>query len=435
MAGRRRDPRDLTGGVQAPTWAGLVGGSGAGQVLMGSGTLIAVPSLTLNFPGTLFQWTAGTINGAVTNLNQFNISGAGDSVLGRSTFLNNLGLVRHSGTGRLNIQLNARFENLAAGIYDLGTDTGIFSSDFGPWFFDNWGLLRKSGGTGNSTISVVFNNQGGAIDVESGALTLANNGINSNALVNVAAGTVLDLTGGQGPTWAGLLKATGAGQVQFSAGNLSALPSLSLDCSNGLFQWTGGALGGNLSNLNVMTLSGSNDMTLARNSFVNNVGLVRHTGTGGLNVQLNGRFENRATGTYDLTTDTSIFSKDFGPWFFDNWGLLRKSGGTNTATISVNFNNLGGVIDVESGALTLANSGSNSNGVFTVAGGAVLDLTGGQAPTWAGQISGSLSRTDGFWQRHVARLPEPDHEFPGQFLSVERRQLDGRGHQPGSGHD
>ena len=71
---------------------------------------------------------------------------------------------------------------------------------------------------------------------------------------------------------------------------------------------------------------------------------------------------------------------------FNNFGLLRKSGGNGTSSFNrvLDFDNLDGAIEVDTGTLSLASSGSSSNGTFIVASGAVLDLTGGSDPTWAG---------------------------------------------------
>ena len=54
----------------------------------------------------------------------------------------------------------------------------------------------------------------------------------------------------------------------------------------------------------------------------------------------------------------------------------------------VDFNNLDGVIVVDRGTLSLAGLGISSNGIFSVASGAMLDLTGGNGPTWAGGVGG-----------------------------------------------
>ena len=53
--------------------------------------------------------------------------------------------------------------------------------------------------------------------------------------------------------------------------------------------------------------------------------------------------------------------------------VWSQAAGTNDSSISVTFNNLGGSIEVDTGTLTLANSGTSLNGTFIVAAGAALD--------------------------------------------------------------
>jgi hypothetical protein len=379
---------DWTGG-QNPTWAGQISGSGAGTLLLDSGTVSASPSATLNFTDGLFLWSGGNLAGVVSNLNVVGLSGTNPSALQRGSQFYNLSLLRHRGSGPLDLRQNVRFENLSGGTYDLESDGGLFTDDYAPQSFDNYGTLRKSSGSGNSAItSILFNNLGGLIDVESGTLTLANNGSSSNGAFTVASGAVLDLTGGQGPTWAGLIQASGGGQVALNSGTISASPGLTLNCVPGLFQWNGGSFAGTVVNSNQLTISGAADVALQRGTEMDNAGLVRHGGSGRLNLRQNARFENLSSAAYELESDSGLFTDDYAPQSFDNFGLLRKSGGTNVSTISISFNNRNGLVEVDSGTLALANSGNSSNGTFTVATGATLDVTGGQAPTWAGRMNG-----------------------------------------------
>ena len=383
---------DLTGG-QSPTWAGAVTGSGAGRVELSSGQIVASPSLTLGCAPGLFQWTGGTFNGTVINTNVLTISGGGD-VRAIGSFLNS-GLLRHTGVGGLALSQQGpgtRFQNLTNGTYQLEDSGRIFPSDCcGPVNFDNFGSFIKLGAPSNAVVSVAFNNLGGLVDVESGTLTLANNGSSSGGAFIAAANAVLDITGGGSPTWSGLMNGQGAGAVLLASGTLNANPGVALNFTNGLFQWTGGSLVGVTTNLGTMMFSGPGTRRLL-GQFLN-ASLVRHTGVGALALSENGSgtlFRNLVGGTYQFETDSSIGPSDCcGPASFENDGLIRKSGGTNDTTISAALNNLGGAIEVDVGSLTLANNGSSSNGTFTVAAGASVDLTGGQQPTWSGRLAGT----------------------------------------------
>jgi hypothetical protein len=381
---------DLTGG-QSPSWSGRLTGSGAGAILLDSGTLNIINSALFNFPGGLFQWGGGSLAGVVSNLNVLNLTGSDASVLNRGSEIFNLGLVLDTGSGGFDLQQSAAFENLANATYNLASDGSVFTDDYTPQHFDNYGIFRKSAGTNISTISITFNNLGGSVDVESGTLALANSGSSSNTTFTVSAGATLDITGGKSPTWSGPMNGVGAGTIVFDSGTLTA-NAVPLNFTNGMFQWSGGYLIGVATNLNMLTLTGTNTGgitgVLARSCQFYNVGLVRHTGAAWLDLQQSAAFENLTTGIYDLESDASVFTDDYAPEYFNNYGIFRKSAGTNTSTISILFNNLGGSVDVESGTLALANSGSSSNTTFTVSAGATLDITGGQSPTWSGPMTG-----------------------------------------------
>lgn len=388
-AGATLDP---TGGAN-PSWGGLMTGTGAGQVLLSQGTLSAAPNLELSFADHLFQWAGGTLVGPVSNLDVVSISGTNASTLVAE--FDNLGLVRQTGTGGLGVSergSGSLLQNLPGGTYQFESDSGLFRVDCcGPTEFANSGLVRKNGGTNESRIDgVSFDNLGGTLEVDTGRLTLANNGTSSNGTFTVAAGALLDLTGGESPTWAGAVTGSGAGRVELNSGQIVASPSLTLGCAPGLFQWTGGSFNGTVINTNVLTISGGGDVR-AIGSFLNS-GLLRHTGTGGLALSAQGpgtRFQNLADGTYQLDGSGRIFPSDCcGPVNFDNFGAFIKLGGPSNAVVSVAFNNLGGLVDVESGTLTLANNGTSSGGVFIAAANAALDITGGQSPTWSGLMNG-----------------------------------------------
>ena len=180
-------------------------------------------------------------------------------------------------SGSANLLLNsspgAHFENLSQGTYTLSSDAGIAPySCCSATVFDNSGLFQKTGGSGDSVISAIFNDLGGTINVQTGTLTLANNGTTTDGTFDVAAGATLDVTGGSSPTWAGHITGTGGGTVLLAKGTLAA-PGASLNFPNGMFQWTSGTLQGPLTNLDVVTLSGTNPCYLD-NPFYN-LDLVR----------------------------------------------------------------------------------------------------------------------------------------------------------------
>jgi len=403
---------DVTGG-RTPTWAGQITGTGSGTVLLANGTLVASPGASLNFVKGLFQWAGGTLQGPVTNLDFITISGTNPSYLDNVFY--NPAQVLQSGSANLllNSSPGAHFENLSQGTYTLSSDAGIAPySCCSATVFDNSGLFQKTGGTGDSVISAIFNDLGGTINVQTGTLTLANNGTTTDGTFAVAAGATLDVTGGRSPTWAGNINGTGGGTVLLANGTLAA-GGASLNFPNGMFQWTSGTLEGPLTNLNVVTLSGTNPCYLDYPFY--NRDLVRQVGSGDLylNSSPGAYFGNFAGATYQIETDAGIAPYSCcSATIFANSGLVRKLAGTNDSSISATFNNLGGSIEVDTGTLTLANSGSSLNGTFIVAAGAALDLTGGASPTWAGQISGSGAGRVEFNSGEIIASPSLSLAFP-----------------------
>ena len=343
----------------------------------------------MDVPSPLLQWTGGTIigNNPLTNAGVLTVAGSNGVYL--SDQLNNAGLLVHSSPANLFLDSgpSAHFENLPQGTYTLASDAGI--SGYGccsPTVFDNYGLFQKTSGTGDSLLTTTFNDLGGKVNVQTGTLTLANNGTTANANLSVAAGATLDVTGGNTPTWSGQINGTGGGTVLLANGTVVANPGVELNFVNGLFQWAGGTLQGPVTNLNVVSISGLNPSYLSDQFY--NLALVRHVGAGNLNFNEgpSAYFQNSAGATYQFENDAGIYPYGCcSPTVFLNSGLVRKIGGTNDSMIAVTFENQGGTIEVDTGTLTLGNSGSSLNGTFTVAGGAALDLTGGASPTWAGQ--------------------------------------------------
>jgi hypothetical protein len=146
-----------------------------------------------------------------------------------------------------------------------------------------------------------------------------------------------------------------------------------------MFQWGNATLAGAITNVGTVEMVGTNAGVLANDAIFVNQGLVQETGSGGLQLLTCGgsgptAFYNLAGATFQLMTDISISQSHCSgvSVFFENQGLLLKSGGTNTTTISVPFVNLNGSIELDSGTLALnstvngSSSYSQGNGSFTV---------------------------------------------------------------------
>jgi len=122
----------------------------------------------------------------------------------------------------------------------------------------------------------------------------------------------------------------GIGRVLFQSGTVTANTGVALNFTNGLFQWSGGALTGVASNLNVVMVTGTNGNnnsgTLNRGAVFYNSGTVRHVGNGRFDVKENASFENLAGGVYSFELDGSVFTDDFAPEYFDQFWRASQNG-------------------------------------------------------------------------------------------------------------
>ena len=263
------------------------------------------------------------------------------------------------------------------------------------------GNLKKTGGTGSLVISprvsVILQNS--IVTVTSGTLVLPGIGGGTGATFNVAAGATVNLDGGgNNNSWTGSYTGTGAGTVllttggRFAAGNTPP----TLNFPGNLFQWTGGLileLGffNPVVNAGVINIDGDDPKVLAH---LNNLGTIFIKGTGPIlgysQSGVGGAFDldNPAGGVVKILVDdgpTNLTFGNSGPNILGgnitNSGLFWKAAGTGKTTLSpigVSFKNVGGTIQVDTGTLVLPGSGaSTGGGLFQVATGATLDLTGG----------------------------------------------------------
>jgi hypothetical protein len=404
-AGATLDPTGNT----SPQWSGQLTGGGQGQVLFSSGSIYPSPTLTLAFTNDLFQWGGGTFwAGAITNTGTVIIGGSSPAYLNEGAVFVNQGIVQVTGLSGLDLSQSGPgdiFDNLPGGTFEFTTDSRIYSDGCcagpGAQAFNNQGLFWKSGGTNSTAITVPFNNLNGVIRVDTGLLSLADGGSSSNGIFIVAAGATLDPTGNTSPRWSGQLTGGGQGQVLFSSGSIYPSPALTLAFTNDLFQWGGGTFwAGVVTNTGIVIIGGSSPAYLNEGAVFVNQGLVQVTGGGGLDLSQSGPgdiFDNLPGGTFEFTTDSRIYSDGCcagpGAQAFNNQGLFWKSGGTNTTTVSVPFNNQAGAIRVDSGTLSLGgNNYSQGGGALTIGiAGQGAGQQGQLALTGAATLSGPLN--------------------------------------------
>src|ERR1043166_1679935 len=167
------------------------------------------------------------------------------------------------------------------------------------------------------------------------------------------------------------------GTYALAGGTLNGSGTLTLA---GPFNWSAGILGATASNLTVtanggLSISGASIKTFNGGSLVNG-GSGTFTATGQVNFSAPAFFSNSPSATFDLQVDGTVFAVNIGSPLVINAGTLRKTAGIGVSVISVPFNSTG-LVDVQTGTLSLA-AGGTSNGQFTASvTGATLRLGGG----------------------------------------------------------
>src|SRR5205807_6944908 len=218
-----------------------------GGTLTGIGTVTVTNALnwisgTMSGTGHTAASGAFTLNGSFLTLNARTIGDAGTASLAQGT--------------SISTSNNAVWNNLAGGTLDSQGDASFSSFAAGPQL-NNAGLLRKSAGTGSTTIGMALNNTG-TVQVSSGTLNLSGGGSNSGSFT-IGAGDTVNFSGSIYILQAGSTF-SGAGTVQiatFSTVNVAGDASMQVLVLaggavtghgtltvNGLLTWSGGTMSG-----------------------------------------------------------------------------------------------------------------------------------------------------------------------------------------------
>ena len=351
----------LSGNTLTLQGAGLVKSNAQWNL---AGGVLAGPCV-VSVAGTI-NWTSATLQGdaalSIAPGGILNLGGSGVKYMYGT--ITNAGCVRFADTGEWRFY-GTTLHNLPEGLVDIQRDGGV-SSYTGTPLIVNAGTLRKSIGTGTTTIGVRLINTG-RIEAQTGTMALSSGGGFSSGTVFAGAGTNT-LPGGtvsfDGEVTSENLVWNGAALV--GQGTLS-----------GAAVWTGGSLEAGAS-LTVATngqivLSGTGVKTL--NGSLTNAGTFILGGAGDVRFNYS-LLHNQPSGLVDLQGTGQLTLWSGNPWFI-NEGILRKSTGSGTSTFALGMLN-SGRLEVPAGTLAFSIGGTFSHGTVFAGAGAVA-LTGGTA--------------------------------------------------------
>ncbi len=367
------------------TYAGITSTIAAGGTLdFGSGTFtgsftgagtVNVSSMTIGIGGVLanvgnFDWTGGGINSALgdlTNRGTMTLSGSVEHTFFNDGTLDNYGTMVQTGTGNFGLHSDGAFPTTlkieAGALYLIEADSGVDNPVGGQTAIINDGTIRKSSGTGTSTILVngTLSNTG-TIEADSGTLAL------SGTISQVAGNT---LTGG---TWKAMKGATlalpsgtnittnnanlsidGQGASITGIGNLATNDG-EFDLTNGASATTAGAF------------KNSGNLIVGVGSTLAVQGAYTQTSTGTVEFQLGGARSSgqfgqmTATGTASLAgTLQALLANNYSPSVSDSFQVMTFASHTGSfSTVRMPLFHGGDLFQVQTNAGNVTLSATTS---------------------------------------------------------------------------
>ena len=401
-----------------------VGGVNITNLLMQGGVINGTANLTV----PTLNWTGGSINttgaGTLSTTSTATVGGAVN--LGRNWTMNSNSTI--SAVGAVTIADNKTLTIAGSQTLTLVANPAATTPFVGSGSAAT-GIVQVSGTaildelrTGDVTMSTVKLNNSGTVNNLAGNLFIGGSSITTNGIYATGAGSIISVAAGTQTLSFGSI--TGTGTLEADGGNWSldnvAFPAtLRMKVKNGTmtvndtglggnavdtlevqspgtftgttnltaknFQWDGGTLAGSgtLTSTNNAALGGTSPLILQRN-YLAGGGFIL-TNTSGLSIAN----ANTLTSNGASTLNTSIAAPitGIGTGAFTNNSTLTST--STDATISSVFNNnAAGTVNVTTGKLTIANSGTDG-GNYTVAGGTTLGFSAGTRAFASGGITGT----------------------------------------------
>ncbi len=361
------------------TLNGAISGTGAGTVRINGTIGVAAGGTTLTYGGTSLEWTAGNINGpgSFTNAGTMTHDGNSNRVLGTALINNTGSTYTVIGAGTILADNGSSITN--AGLIDLQVDSTFVTSNQSLLTITNSGTLRKSAGSGTSTINAIFNSTG-TIEAQTGTLNFGNGGTVTNT-ITADTGATINLSS---LTLSGAIGGSGMGTIRINNTVNAAMGGATLTYGGTTLEWTAGNINGPGSFTNAGTMThASNSNRVLGTALINNAGSTYPvTGTGTILADNGSSITN--AGLIDLRVDSTFVATNQITLIFTNSGTLRKSVASGTSTINAVFNSTG-IVDVQTGTLNFG-SGGTITGTVNASTGAIVNLG---SLTLSGTITGS----------------------------------------------
>jgi hypothetical protein len=351
-------------------------------ITSGATSLVSAATTWTTSAGNNWNWTAGTLAGAGTYTNGGTLTmSVTSSAPNFSSALVNNGTFVWNGSAAIFTQTGASISN--SGLFNIRADGTVVQNNMFNAPFTNTGTIRKSLGSGISTIQASLTSTSGVIDVQVGTLTFAGGGTVSGS-ISVAAGASAFLGG---LTLGNTLTGSGTGAVNVNTTTIAA-GGATLNFPGSQLQWTNDSINGGVATISAgttLTVSTSNGHRL--NTIITNNGTITDTGTGPIQLNTSSGITNN--GLFDVQLDSAgVFLRGdvSSSIAITNTGTFRKSVTTGTSSLAANFvNNAGGTVAVKTGILTIgtapnpATTPPDPGTSFTFNGASNLEITGGNS--------------------------------------------------------
>jgi RHS repeat-associated protein len=406
--------------ILSGNYSGSLAGSGAAggsiQLADFAGTGSGV---TLNFAGSVLEWTAvdSSLSGTINNVGTFTF--ATNFGLALTGTLTNTGTIIVTGGSSVNANAaNTTINNQAGAVFDFQGPATLSANNETNAVFNNLGTVERSTGTGTATLSFLVNNSG-TIAGNSATLQLTGGGTGIGTdTINAGNVSTVILSGNFSGNFTG--SALLEGSVQLN--NFTAVGNgATLNFAPGALQWS--AVDSNLEGtiINAGSLNIIENFGLSIGGNLTNTGTINLTGTSLLGALADGTTINNAAGAvFNFQTGATLSANGKNNTAFNNAGTLIVSAGSATATLAFPLTNTG-LIRADSGTLDVSAGGSESNSAnITAATGASVVFTGAYSGTFAGSGSGSVQLTN-----FNAAGTGATFNFPGSVLQVSAGSLSG----------